>query len=135
MDDAGNVLPLRQMLPHVRAAISSVKVRTEVDKDGNVSQISEVRFWNKNSALENLAEHLSKWVELMEKGKAGEFDHLSCEELWADIEALEAVAKARNAVMREDQTPAPPDYAMPAFYCSKCRTLDGKGATAHRCAS
>jgi len=50
MDDAGNVLPLKQMLPHVRAAISSVKVRTEVDKDGNVSHISEVRFWNKISA-------------------------------------------------------------------------------------
>ena len=96
MDDAGNVLPLRQMLPHVRAAISSVKVRTEVDKDGNVSQISEVRFWNKNSALENLAEHLSKWVELMEKGKAGEFDHLSCEELWGRSRSVGCAEHRRN---------------------------------------
>ena len=76
MDDAGNVLPLKQMLPHVRAAISSVKVRTEVDKDGNVNHISEVRFWNKISALEILVKYLCKLVELMEKGKRG--DSITC---------------------------------------------------------
>jgi len=135
MDDAGNVLPLKQMLPHVRAAISSVKVRTEVDKDGNVHHISEVRFWNKISALEILVKYLCKLVELMEKGKRGEFDHLSDEQLSAEIKALEALTKARDAPMREDKPLAPPNHAMPVFYCGKCGTLDVKGARAHRCAS
>ena len=70
----------------------------------------------------------------LKKAKPGEFDHLSDEELSADLEAFEALAKARDAAMREDETPAPSDHAMPAFYCGKCGTLDGKDAKADRCA-
>ena len=82
-----------------------------------------------------MAKYLCKLLELMENGKRGEFDHLSDEQLSADLEALEALAKARDAAMREDKPLAPPDYAMPVFYCGKCGTLDVKGARAHRCAS
>ena len=108
MDDAGNVLPLRQMLPHVRAAISSVKVRTEVDKDGNVSRISEVRFWNKNAALDSLAKYRRMFAQLMEKSNPGEFDQLSRDEICADIETLLAIKKARDAARLEGKTPPPP---------------------------
>ena len=108
VDDAGNLLPLKQMPPHVRAAISSVKVRTEVDKDGNVSHITEVRFWNKNAALDSLAKYRRMFAELMEKSKPGEFDHLSRDEVNADIETLLAIKKARDAARLEGKTPPPP---------------------------
>ena len=105
VDDAGNLLPLQQMPPHVRAAISSVKVRTEVDKDGNVSRISEVRFWNKNAALDSLAKYRRMFAQLMEKSNPGEFDQLSRDEICADIETLLAIKKARDAARLEARRP------------------------------
>ena len=83
-------------MPHVRAAISSVKVRTEVDKDGNVSQISEVRFWNKNAALDSLAKYRRMFAQLMEKSNPGEFDQLSRDEICADINVVGHQESARR---------------------------------------
>jgi phage terminase small subunit len=51
--DDGNVLPLEQMPPRVRACLSSIKVRNE----GGVVT-TEIRFWNKVEALGIMARHL-----------------------------------------------------------------------------
>ena len=49
------------------------------------------------------------FVELQERGKPGEFDYLSREEVKAELEMLEAAAKARrDAATLETQTNAAP---------------------------
>lgn len=49
-DDAGNLKPIKDMSPDIRAAIASIKHLT----DGTL----EVRFWDKNSSLDKLMKHL-----------------------------------------------------------------------------
>lgn len=49
----GNLLPVRQLPPHVQAAVASVKVRTSAN-----DQTIEYKFWNKPAALEITARHL-----------------------------------------------------------------------------
>jgi hypothetical protein len=53
-DADGKLLPLPRLPPHVRAAISSVKVRRTPEKD----EIVEVRLWDKVGALTVMARHL-----------------------------------------------------------------------------
>lgn len=53
--------PAKDIPEHARRTISSMKVKTVVDKTahGTVpSQILEIKFWDKNAALEKLCRHL-----------------------------------------------------------------------------
>lgn len=51
-DDANNLIPIKRLPRHVRAAISSVKF----DKD--TGRLSEIKLWDKNSGLEKAFKHL-----------------------------------------------------------------------------
>jgi phage terminase small subunit len=53
-DGDGKLLPVPRLPPHVRAAISSVKVRRTEEKD----EVVEYKFWDKVSALTVMARHL-----------------------------------------------------------------------------
>ena len=93
----------------VASAIASIEVTSEVAEDGNVRRVSKVKFWSKTTALDSLAKWRRMFVELQERGKPGEFDHLSREEVKAELEMLEAAAKARgDAATLETQTNAAP---------------------------
>jgi phage terminase small subunit len=57
-DSSGNLLPIQQWPDEVAAAISSIKV-VEQSVDGEaVTQTKEVKFWDKNSAIEKASKHL-----------------------------------------------------------------------------
>jgi len=55
----------------------------------------KVKLWNKNSALGDLGRWRRMFVELQERGKPGEFDHQTDDEVRADIEMLRAITKAK----------------------------------------
>ena len=55
----------------------------------------KVKLWNKNSALDSLGRWRRMFVELQERGKPGEFDHQTDDEVRADIEMLRAITKAK----------------------------------------
>lgn len=57
----------------------------------------KVKLWNKNNALDSLGRWRRMFVELQERGKVGEFDHQSDDEVKADIQALEAILKAKES--------------------------------------
>ena len=61
-DEDGNLLPIPQMPEDVRRAVAGMKVRT--DDDGAV--LREVKFWDKNKALELLGKHLKLYTEKIE---------------------------------------------------------------------
>ena len=50
-DDDNKLLPIRQLPPHVRAAIASI----EHDKD--TGRVTKVKLWDKNAALEKAMRH------------------------------------------------------------------------------
>ena len=54
-----------------------------------------MKLWNKNSALGDLGRWRRMFVELQERGKPGEFDHQTDDEVRADIEMLRAITKAK----------------------------------------
>ena len=58
---------------------------------------TKVKLWNKNNALDSLGRWRRMFVELQERGKPGEFDHQTNEELRADIEMLQAITKAKRS--------------------------------------
>ena len=67
----GNLKPVHVMDENMQRAISSIKVVTrpgEVDEEGNrtVEYVHEVKFWDKNSALDKLAKHLGLLVDRSE---------------------------------------------------------------------
>jgi hypothetical protein len=73
-DAAGNLLPLAEMPPDVRAAVASVKVvkRNLTEGDARVDEVYEVTFCDKVRALEQLAEHFGLLVERVEhQGSVG----------------------------------------------------------------
>src|SRR5690349_7664155 len=104
VDAQGNLLPLKEMPPHVRAAVQSIKVHTDVDDEGKVSHIPEVKFWPKVAALDGLAKYRKMFVQLHEHGKPGDFDHLSDDEVSARLQALRGINKASDAARLENKT-------------------------------
>lgn len=50
-DDAGNLIPIKQLPAHVRRAIASIK-------PGSDGEEAEVKAWDKNVALANVGKHL-----------------------------------------------------------------------------
>ena len=59
VDDRGKPIPMSELPPHVRAAISSVKVTPD-------GKVIEYKFWDKPGALQTMARHLG----LFEKDNA-----------------------------------------------------------------
>ena len=59
-DENGNLLSVKQLPEHVRAAIASVKVvkKNLVTGDGETDDIHEVKLWDKVKALEMAAKYL-----------------------------------------------------------------------------
>lgn len=58
-DENGNLLPIHQWKDDAAAAISSIKIlETKKDDDGTVTQTKEIKFWDKNKALDCLSKHL-----------------------------------------------------------------------------
>lgn len=57
--DDGGLLALKQMPPHMRAALASVKLTKKnlVAGDGKTEDVVELRLWDKPRALETLAKH------------------------------------------------------------------------------
>ncbi len=88
-DQDGRLHRIQDLPPHVRAAVASV----ETVRGGGI----KVKLWNKNVALGDLGRWRRMFVELQERGKVGEFDHQTNEELRADIEMLQAITKAKRS--------------------------------------
>ena len=99
-NEEGQLKSVKDLPPHVRAAIASV----EPTRGGGL----KIKLWNKNAALDSLAKWRRMFVELQERGKPGEFDHLSREEVKAERAMLEAIRQARDAARLENKTPAKP---------------------------
>lgn len=57
VDDEGNVRSLSDMPPDARRAIAGIKVRTQKAPDGSETVTREVKFADKNSALDKLMRH------------------------------------------------------------------------------
>lgn len=102
-DDAGNLLPIHELPEHLRRAISSVKVtRTRRGKGDDAADETdtEVKFWPKVEALRLMGTYRRMFVSLKEVGKAGEFDHMTTEELRAEVakyDGLRLVAQGGKA--------------------------------------
>jgi len=79
-DQDGRLRQNKDLPPHVRAAVASV----ETVRGGGI----KVKLWNKNAALDSLGRWRRMFVELQERGKVGEFDHQTDDEVRADIEML-----------------------------------------------
>ncbi len=101
-DDAGRLLPIRQIPPDVRRAISGVDVD---ELPGNVGVTRKVRFWDKKGALELLAKHYRLLVDRVEVNDVSD--------------RAEKLARARERARKAAAAPAevsspPADPARPA---------------------
>lgn len=77
----GNAIPIHKLPRHVRAAIASVKISRSSSEDGESATIvSEIKYWDKNSAAEKLMKHLGSF-EKDNKQRAGIFDKLPATEV------------------------------------------------------
>ena len=80
-DEAGNLLPIREMSPATRAAIASLDVEETYAKDAEtgkqvvVSRLKKVRLWSKDSAQDKLAKHRGLY-ERDNSQRTGIFDKL-----------------------------------------------------------
>lgn len=64
VDDAGNLLPIKQWPAHVAAAVSSYEVDESLDDEGVVkSRVKKVKILDKNSAIEKAMRHLGQFAE------------------------------------------------------------------------
>lgn len=109
----GNLLTIEAMPENVRRAISSIKVMHQRDPEDPESfvQVTEIRFWDKNSALGNLAKWKKMLIDRKEIGGPGEFDGMSDEEInreLANMEARDAILRART---KAAEVPARPKTA------------------------
>lgn len=59
LDDAGNIVNMKELPSVVRRAVSSIEVieRRLPGKDGEVERTKKIRFWDKNAALGLLAKY------------------------------------------------------------------------------
>lgn len=110
LDDDGKLLPVSKWPEDARRAIASIKTRRVVEgsgEDAHEVEITEVKFWDKNSALEKLAKHHALY--------AGEqpgtvinntYNHVevTIEEARADLGGLlnHAIARATAGQSRSD---------------------------------
>jgi len=100
--DTGNLLQMRSMPEDTRRAVSSIKVMHKPDPDDpeSVVQVTEIRFWDKNTALGNLAKWKKMLIDRKEVGGPGEFDGMSDEDIDKELAAMETrevIHRARKA--------------------------------------
>lgn len=69
-DEAGELLPLRKIPPHVRRAIAGIDTEDLFEGRGKdrrkVGRVRKVRLWDKVKALESLGKHLKLFAERIE---------------------------------------------------------------------
>lgn len=67
--DDGKLKPIKEIPPHVRRAMSSIKVFDEFEGFGRerekIGETTEVRFWNKNDALDKLGRHFKLFTDVV----------------------------------------------------------------------
>ena len=95
-DQDGRLQRIQDLPPHMRAAVASV----ETVRGGGL----KVKLWNKNNALDSLGRWHRMFVELQERGKVGEFDHQTDDEVRADIEMLRAITKAKGSAKESSES-------------------------------
>lgn len=99
-DAKGQLIPLAELPRSVRAAIASVKIverKTEIGAtpDGKTVTrvfVSEVKLWDKNSALEKLMKHMGSF-EKDNRQRAGIFDKLAKGEVELIVARLKQLAR------------------------------------------
>jgi len=67
-DEAGNLRPVHELPEDLARAVAGVEVvkRPTGDKENPVEYLHKLRFWDKNTALTNLAKHFGMLRELVE---------------------------------------------------------------------
>lgn len=91
MGENGELLPIKDIPPEVRAAIASIEVSEEKnDKGVVIGYVKKIKLWDKNSALEKLMKHLGSF-EKDNKQRAGLFDRVPRETMKAIEEKLLAL--------------------------------------------
>lgn len=64
VDDAGNLLPIKQWPAHVAAAVASFEVDESLDDEGVVkSRVKKVKLLDKVSAIDKAMRHLGQYLE------------------------------------------------------------------------
>lgn len=63
IDEQGNIKPVSDWNDDSAACISNIKMTTITDKDGNISQTREIKFWDKGKQLELASKHLGLLTE------------------------------------------------------------------------
>lgn len=94
-DDAGNLLPVRQMPPHVRAALASVEVETV----GETKRTAKLKLWSKPDALRMLGQHFRLLRDVMEHSgpEGGPIETRSVDTVDMAIWFAHELLKAREA--------------------------------------
>jgi phage terminase small subunit len=62
-DQEGVLLPVQQWPDEVAAAIQSIKVTEQRTEDGIVTQLKEVKFWDKGKQIELAGKHLGMFTD------------------------------------------------------------------------
>ena len=80
-DNAGRFKPIKDLPPHVRAAIASVKTRRTITKkaDEVISEeviVDEVKLWNKNTAIDMANKHMGLYERDNAQRRQGPMDAL-----------------------------------------------------------
>lgn len=94
--DDGTLLPIKQMPPEVRAAISSVEVEELRSDDGKViGRTKKVKLWDKNSAADKLLRHLGSYERdnRQRGGPLSEVPRDTLREIVARLQALSDVPR------------------------------------------
>jgi len=88
LDDNGRVKPVSEWDAKARRAVQSFKIRRTVEMDGDEKipvEIIELKLWDKNAALNNLAKHFGLLIERQEVLVQHKFDRMPMKDLEAYI--------------------------------------------------
>ena len=96
-DEHGDLRPIADLPPEIRACIASVEIddRSEGHGEDRITyRVKKVKLWDKNSALEKLMKHLGMY-EADNKQRAGLFDKVP-------LETMKAIEDRLRALQRPD---------------------------------
>lgn len=97
VDDAGNLLPIKQWPDQVAAAVASFEVDELLDDEGVVkSRVRKIKILDKNSAIEKAMRHLGQFAE-DNKQKQGMLENVPPEVLKLIRDRLEAMSANSTA--------------------------------------
>lgn len=94
-DENGDLRPIKDLPPEVRACIASVEIDDRIEGSGDSARayrVKKVKLWDKNSALEKLMKHLGMY-EADNKQRAGLFDKVPLETMKAIEDRLRALQR------------------------------------------